>query len=505
MCDPLSKIPEYMRDPLDANEGRLYDILRAEYEKEGSVEAMLEFLKRQGAFFYSLDEILSSEFVAKFDLADVSKREDGSNRTDWAEAFVRTQPPDFEVQGGQSENRRVKEFKVTEGCMESGEPVASVNSEGQSSTAKKVIWDVDIFGRPYERVKSSEVAHLLPAAPNHAIEWYDVACWAMGRNPVSVQWEEVFRLLHGTKSGNPMKRIHGSGIRHFVVNKARINEQVRLIDKTDPQLLVLPIQSRQQCLLWNGEDYDAVVLLGTDRNKRGYIWALDAVGMNKKTMKASRASKQELESALMLMRQMTYALVQSLVHLKPPQVPDGTDEQARKEMEEAIEKRNDRLKSFNTIMGTETIQVPKQGCFPIDEDPFRGVCRISFSRDKEKGLHPPPDPLLLVARAAVVFSVRQNFRLRASAVAEDDYDCEEDAMQFENLERVARLQGLGQVPDGVQVAVAEGSESGDDVSAVSLESSLTHNSGGPSFQKYCKNSPTDIALTHLGPQVEEVT
>ena len=365
------------------------------------------------------------------------------------------------------------------------------------------------MGIPYDLVLGSEVAHLLPAAPNHAIEWYEVACWAMGCNPATTQWEKVFRLLHGTKSGNPPKRLDGSGIRHFVANKARINQHERLLDEDDPQLLLLPILSLDQCLDWTGQDYDAILLLGTKKNKGGYVWAADALGIRKKQSKASHATKQELKAALALMRHMTYALVQSLVHLEPPPVPSNADQDSRVAMEDAIQKRRDRLDAFNTIMRTQTVQVPKKDCcFPMDdENPFRGVCKISFSNDKGKSLHPPPDPLLLVAQAAVVFSVRRNFRLRASDVVEEDYDWERDAMQFEYLEQMARQRDLHRVTDHMEVHVAERPESGDDddnVSEVSLDESPSSSGSSGS----CTNlhmDTTDLPHSFVRNPVEDVS
>ena len=77
-----------------------------------------------------------------------------------------------------------------------------------------------------------------------------------------------------------------------------------------------------------------------------------------------------------------------------------------------------------------------------------------------------------MARAAVVFSVRNNFRLRASAIADDLYDCEEDAMQFELLEHMARRRDLDHVTAKMDIAVDEGcDEESDDVSDMSSGSS----------------------------------
>ena len=88
---------------------------------------MVLFLKQQGVFFYSVDEILADEWITKHNLVDITERDDGTKRTDWAEAFVRTQTPNYEVPEGRSE-KPLKEFQVTQECMTSHDPVASLNS-----------------------------------------------------------------------------------------------------------------------------------------------------------------------------------------------------------------------------------------------------------------------------------------------------------------------------------------------------------------------------------------
>lgn len=465
--DPLSKVPGYMRRPPNEGSVDIYQFLidRLKQGTERSEKAMIDFFKEEGAFFYSLDEVLSDDWVIHLSLADITEKQ-GKPRTDWAEAFKRDKAPDYTVQTGQSADKVVQEFKITEAGMKTDASIASLNSTSQSSDAKKSIWPVDILGMDPLGI---EVAHLLPDAPAHAIEWYDVACWAMGCDPSTIEWAQVFRLLHGTKPGN--KRVHGAGLRHFVANKVRINRGAYLLDKDNPQMLILPILSREQCLKWSGGVYDAIILMGTNKDKKGYYAAVKGVGMTDRECQAGHASKKELELALDLMREMTYALVQSLMHCKPPQVPPNASNTEKKEMEEAIEIRNKRIKAFTDLMGSKTVQVPKQkGCFPIDEQPFRGVCKISFSNDKAKNLHGPPDPLLLVARAAVVLSVRNNCRLRDCGLPEDDYDWEFDAMQFEIIQQNLRRRNLDETTDGMEIIVPNQSEDSDVSSAMSMDS-----------------------------------
>ena len=130
MTDPLSKVPPYMRKQLNTRKSKYYQrhLDELNQEIEGSEEEMIDFLKEQGAFFYSLDEVLSDDMVTHFSLSDITEK-DGKQRTDWAEPFIRAKAPAYPVQGGQSEDNVVKEFKVTEACMKTDDPIASLNSK----------------------------------------------------------------------------------------------------------------------------------------------------------------------------------------------------------------------------------------------------------------------------------------------------------------------------------------------------------------------------------------
>ena len=73
--------------------------------------------------------------TTNFSLSDISER-NGEHRTEWAEAFVRSKAPDYEVQLGEIEDRVVKEFGATKTCMKTNDPVDSLTSKGQSSEVK---------------------------------------------------------------------------------------------------------------------------------------------------------------------------------------------------------------------------------------------------------------------------------------------------------------------------------------------------------------------------------
>ena len=96
-----------------------------------------------------------------------------------------------------------------------------------------------------------------------------------------------------------------------------------------------------------------------------------------------------------------------------------------------------------------------------------------------------------MARAAVVYSVRQNLRLRASAVVDDDYDLEPDAMEIEGLEHMARHRDLDLATNGMEVTVADWSEHSNDISAVSLESKPVSDSSTQNHHNCHNNCQAD--------------
>lgn len=92
----------------------------------------------------------------------------------------------------------------------------------------------------------------------------------MGIDPIKADWGTVLRLLDGIK-GADGKRVFGSGMRHFAANKARVlGHALECSTKTTPsQFIILPIRTTEQCCDWNGENYEAIVLVGTDKDGGG--------------------------------------------------------------------------------------------------------------------------------------------------------------------------------------------------------------------------------------------
>ena len=446
------------------------------------------FLIKEGRYFFSLEEVLAEVKTSRVTLASIVKKKKNH--------FKRDTVPDYDPEGGAY---GVQEFKKTKTLMDTNDSIANAKSEGHSSRAKKRIWDMDILGRPLETLLESEVAHMIPAAENHAIEWYDVASWAMGLDPSDTTWGEIFRMLHGTK-GEDGKRVYGSGIRHFVANKAPIVGQEKVLDKEDPQLLLLPIKTPEECREWNGEYYEAIVLIG--RSKKGTLSSQKAaentLGLRDvENHFVMDATPDDLKVALESLTCCIEAMVQSLVNCDLPkdQKQSTTSEQEKESIDNAKKIVKARLEKFMAAVcnlkneNEEEIIIIPNASNPGPQMEYRAICKIGFSSDSESQYHPQIDPILLLARAAVVWSVRYGFRLRASAIPQDycnEEDLEEDARQLEHLSRMVRKRQLQQYVEGMELTMEENSErlgslSHDDTSSIS-SSGESQDSVKPSAQ-----------------------
>lgn len=123
-------------------------------------------------------------------------------------------------------------------------------------------------------------------------------------------------------------------------------------------------------------------------------------------------------------------------------------------MNDATTLRTKRRENFINALGTECVSVPsRSNTGPADL--HRGICKIRFS-NAVTYLHPAPDPLLLIARACVILSVRQGYRLRAYPVAQDNYgedEWEQDVLQLEFMAELQRERQLREVVAGLEINV----------------------------------------------------
>ena len=304
----------------------------------------------------------------------------------------------------------------------------SSQSRTSSHLSKKdKIWLQSIFGSESEQ--RGDIAHLVPAAKEHAQTYWFVTHFLFGYEE-NRSWGEIRRLIHGTNKktkNEKVRKIDNTGIKHAVPNKIVLAEQKTNFDQK-PHVLIIPICTLKEAKDWNCESYEAIVLIDAfdpqldgslekKRNKELYA-------ITRRTDFGSRdcdtlASKEEVQTAYDLVKKYTHAIIGAQRHFAP---------QDLKETQIVKDLGNDEFeKQYREIKLSEDLDTLK-------------VRKIKFAAHNEEGGHPAPDPILLATRAAVQLQRRQCITLAAAAEPDDDDDTDDlSALAMDNFLQNRRL------------------------------------------------------------------
>jgi hypothetical protein len=257
-----------------------------------------------------------------------------------------------------------------------------------------------------------EIAHLVPACPLHASLYYNVAkCVFALDNDVSE--EAVQKLIHGCHMENKEEksRISGVGLKHFASNKLRLSK-ARDFFQQHANILIVPILTIQQVCEWNGDGYEALFMIG---RKEGDA-PIDAIAQTTRFQeKGPTADETEIECARVLLTDALQFLMQSLWE----ELPQCLSEKHK----ELLNIYRDSVVSTD---GTKQVVFPEQR----NDGEKRPVRKIRFGpqtggRTPSGGcniVHPAPDPLLLVVKAAINWSKAHEQQLLAGG----EYDSDDD-------------------------------------------------------------------------------
>jgi hypothetical protein len=260
------------------------------------------------------------------------------------------------------------------------------------------IWPQDIFGGAY---REAHIAHLVPASPDLAALYFDVAKCALGIKWRENRWATLQKAIHGAKGGANSKRIKYTGLKHFVSNKIRLFDQAEYLDR-NPCLLIIPVMKLADVRGWNGEGYRALVLPG---NYEG-ITAQSVCQGIRMTADGPTASADNIETARELLENILKGLAYSRYH-----------NLARADFTESQLMEADALPNYIVFGGG--ICVPQACLIPASS------CRVRMVQFYDHGStigHPAPDPLLLAVRAAVVWSWRNGQKLLAAGEIPEEED-----------------------------------------------------------------------------------
>jgi hypothetical protein len=256
---------------------------------------------------------------------------------------------------------------------------------------------------------SGQIAHLVPASPLHASLYYNVAkcVFALGRN---IPEELIQKLIHGCTPNMHMKdRITGVGLKHFASNKLRLCGQAEHYDQ-HANVLIVPILTTDQVREWNGNGYEALFMIG---RKDGEHDMKNIASSTQFLDKGPTADEAEIQRARVLLTDAIQFLMQSLWAKQPNCLTTNHTELL--EIYKSYVSQPD---------GTKQVVFPKQR----NTEEVRPVRKIRFGPQTgiitsgSNKLHPAPDPLLLVVKAAVNWSKAHNQQLLAGGEYDSDGD-----------------------------------------------------------------------------------
>ena len=280
----------------------------------------------------------------------------------------------------------------------------------------------------------SQGAHLIPHNKTCAVAFGPVAELALGQNLQEDGDDddnlEITRKRHRlvvgvmVQRGAKRRKLENTGLKHSDLNKLKIMGQKEHMDNR-PCLLIVPILSLSETKAWkSGDPYVALFCAGgyEDANETSMNVTSSRVYKNTMIEFRPRCTKEELETATDLLSAFTRGLAQSLSNGECL-VDWTTNEEERRKLETVR----------NNLNGQ--IRVP---VFRGIGHPFRPVRVAKVRFDSTDGALPnPPDPFLLVLKATIIWSWRNNQKLLPGYfIPEQDEWSEGDEIMHEHEERL---------------------------------------------------------------------
>lgn len=189
--------------------------------------------------------------------------------------------------------KQLDPYTVTRNAIqaENGGLASSLSTRTESdndTVAKARIWSSDLFGRKVFNSKLAQIAHIIPAGKIEHEEWFGVAGAILGLDENS-STEHKLMALRGVKNkrkrGTGEKaqdekekttsRIHHSGYLHSVSNKLRLQGQAGVVDGDQPKMLIIPAMTLDDAKEWRGQGYTAAILVGLPDSDVPLGYALD--------------------------------------------------------------------------------------------------------------------------------------------------------------------------------------------------------------------------------------
>ncbi|KAG7339030.1 hypothetical protein IV203_022678 [Nitzschia inconspicua] len=367
---------------------------------------------------------------------------------------------DTTINGAQNSNCAVPNSDTTS--------TSSSLPPSDTSTTDAIVWPKDIFGN---QLQTQAIAHLVPAGKSVSHkQWLNVAAAVLGipstatlnvkkkaaRGFIPEEQKHVGGTQSESNSGSSKatkrRKMPGTGVIHFVTNKIRFDKQKTRLDGQDPTVLIVPVMTLDGAKNWRGEGYSAICLAGYPSGSP--FGVIDASNIYTDIKLGSKnllddehprdAKPEEVNISCEFLRAAVLALHDMIANLSQEELRFcANPNQKTNPLQQASEEAQNLLCK---------VPVPVS---PLGEKP---VCLITFGGE-DVDMHPAPDPLLLVLKAANTFGIMAGMTMLANGPSDDDSDIsigdiiEEEAF-LEARERALRPQtwedlarGLGQ-PNG---------------------------------------------------------
>lgn len=120
---------------------------------------------------------------------------------------------------------------------------------------------LDIFGTETDADK----AHLMPHSMKDAVKWRLIVPGLLSGNVRDTSDKKMNMFINGfikphDDASKKMRRVNNSGIKNFPTNKIRLARQREYYDMHHC-LLIIPILPPASIISWNGDGYEAIVLV----------------------------------------------------------------------------------------------------------------------------------------------------------------------------------------------------------------------------------------------------
>jgi hypothetical protein len=272
----------------------------------------------------------------------------------------------------------------------------AAGGDGSANTQddRQEMWPVNLFGR---RSAYAGIVYLIPVSYERASMYSDVARCVLALGDDAPQ--DILQCIHGSLNDEGT-RIHGTGIKHSPGNKIRFPGNAVYFENL-PCVVIVPIMSLQQIRDWNFEGYQAIVLAGS-YNDATVAEVCEGIQMTKS---GPLATQEEIDLASESLAQVVQGLAYSLDHRQ--------DQRQENSLELAMQ---DLLASFRTGLqtsdGRKAVVPMKSGIANLR------VLKVTFqehtaARGRRRAGHVAPDPLLLITKSAINWSMLNGQQLLA--------------------------------------------------------------------------------------------